>query len=159
MQTITKALMFASTLLFASPSIGRANECEAQFPGEVIAVVSDDVLVTMVGEEKVSEFSLPIVGSFWRCIAMAAFPAQEMLFIEWHEGSAGTSSIFSRVTLLAFSVGSSGAVLKGGWTLVESLQGPNRTEYEVNRSFRLAEMDRSVEIIFAGEERVVVGAD
>ncbi len=158
MNAIVKALLLAVTTFFAAIASGSAKDCEAELHDSVKVTILDDVLVAMGNDGNKSEFPLPVVGSFWQCIEMAAFPDQELVIVEWHEGSAGTSKIFSRTSLLAFSVNTTGVVPKGAWVLVESLQGASGTEFSVNRTYGIEEDDGHVDIIFTGIQRVTVNA-
>lgn len=159
MNAIVKALLLATAPFFATTTSGSTKDCEAQLHNGVKVNVSDDALVVMVGDVKITEFALPVVGSFWRCIDMAAFPDQELVIVEWHEGSAGTSKIFSRNSLLALSVNTKGVVSKGVWVLAESLQGESGTDFSVNRSYGIEEHDGRVDIVFTGMQRASVNAD
>jgi hypothetical protein len=158
MNATVKALLLAVTTFFAATASGSAKDCEAQLHHSVKVTVLDDVLVAIGDDGSKIEFALPVVGSFWRCIEMAAFPDQDLVIVEWHEGSAGTSKIFSRTSLLAFSINTTGVVPKGVWVLVESLQGASGTEFSVNRTYGIEEDDGRVDIIFTGIQRVTVNA-
>lgn len=156
MRIIVKALLFAATLFVTTTVSVSAEDCNAQLHGGVFVVVSDDNLVATIGPKTIGEFALPIVGSFWRCIEMVVFPDQKLVIVEWHEGSAGTSKIFSRVSLLAFSVDASGVAPKGSWVLIEAFQGASGTEFIVRRSYKIEENDGRVDIVFTGIQRVSV---
>jgi hypothetical protein len=159
MKIIVKSLFLAAIPFFTTTVSGAAKDCNAQLHGGVIVIVSDDTLVATIGPKAIGEFALPVVGSFWRCIQMVAFPDQKLVIVEWHEGSAGTSKIFSRASLLAFSVDASGVVPKGGWVLTEALQGASEPEFLVRRTYEIEENDGRVDIVFTGIHRVSVSPD
>lgn len=119
-------------------------------------VISNDLLVATRGEDAVGEIHLPVIGSFRRCIEIEAFPDQKLLIVEWHEGSVGTSSIYTRVSLLAYSVDASGIVPSGAWVLVEALQGASGLQFLVNRSYEIEQINGDVDIVFTGMERVSI---
>ena len=90
---------------------------------------------------------------------MPAFPKQLLLFVEWHEGEAGTSQVFHKVSLLAFSVNATGVRPRGTWTLSQGYRGGSASIVEVAQTYRLEESGRSVDVVLKGMRREHIEPD
>lgn len=139
----------------AAPHANAAG-CTAQKFGAVAVRIDDDKLISETGGKTVSQQPLPVVGSAWRCLKMQAFPDDRLLFVEWHQGEAGTFQIFHRISLLAFSVDEMGVRSRGDWTLSQGYRGKGPDIVEANRTYRLERRDWGVYVVLEGIRRVPI---
>ena len=145
--------------LISGPAGGLAGNCEPQSFGKVKVRIDDDKLLAEADGKALTRDQLPVVGSAWRCLKMRAFPKRRLLFIEWHEGEAGTSQIFHKISLLAFSVNATGIRPRGSWTLSQGLRGRGGDIVHAAQTYRLEESDWSVDVVLTGTRRVRIEPD
>ncbi len=150
------AMLFSLFLgaLISTPASLLAESCGPQSFGKVKLHIEDDKLLTDVGSKTHARYRLPVVGSGWRCLKMRAFPKRRLLFVEWHQGEAGTSQIFHRTSLLAFSVNATGVQPRGNWTLSQGYRGKGPDIIEATQTYRLEETDWSIDVVLTGARRV-----
>lgn len=141
--------------LLAAPHALAAG-CAAQKFGAVTVRIDDDELVAEAGGKALSQIPLPVVGSAWRCLNIQSFPSQRLLFIEWHQGEAGTFQIFHRVSLLVYSIGEAGIHPRGDWTLRQGYRGKGPDIIEAARTYRLEPRELGVEVVLEGTQRITI---
>lgn len=144
----------ATGFLFATNA--HAGGCAAQNFGGISVRIDDDRLVAGAGGKVLAQQPLPVVGSAWRCLDMRAFPDHRLLFVEWHQGAAGTSQIFHRISLLAFSVDERGIRARGNWTLSQGYQGKGPDIIEVAQTYRLERREWGIEVVLEGTRRITI---
>ncbi len=140
--------------LVSAPAIASAAPCTPQTFGVVTVRIESDKLVAQASGKTLARHQLPVVGSAWRCLSARAFPEKRLLFIEWHGGEAGTSQIFHKISLLAFSVDTKGVRPRGGWTLRQGYRGGGPSIVEADRTWRLEENEWAVDVILKGTRRI-----
>lgn len=150
------ALIAVGLIGMTAGGAAAAEECRAAFDGDVTISVTADRLVTSVGGKPVAEEVLPLVGSGWACEAMHAFPDHALLFMKWHEGSAGTYLFYTQVDLLAFTIHPTGARPAGRWVLRQTIDNAEGTTHKTRRGYSLSPGPDGVTVTLTGVERALV---
>jgi len=109
-------------------------------------------LVSRAGGRETDRVELPIIGSGARCLATRAYPDSGLLFIEWHEGSPGTSAIVHRESLLAFAAVDGSLRPLRQWLLRSGQQGRTGAVRESDRNYRLIATADGVRVEVNGPE-------
>lgn len=145
--------LFAGAAILA-PASALAAQCKPLAFGALSVRIADDTLIAEGGGKVVARHQLPVVGSAWRCLKMRAFPKRRLLFVEWHGGEAGTSQMFHKISLLAFTVKKEGFKPRGAWALSQGYRGRGPEIVEADRTYRLEESAWSVNVVLEGLSRI-----
>ena len=137
-----------------APANALAVECKPLAFGALSVRIADDKLIAEAGGKVVARHQLPVVGSAWRCLKMRAFPNRRLLFVEWHGGEAGTSQMFHKISLLAFTVKPDGIIPRGAWPLSQGYRGGGPEIVEADRTYRLEESQWSIDVVLEGLNRI-----
>lgn len=141
------------TMLSAGLAAGPARaDCAAMTVGAAGLAVEDFVLVSRTAGRVTASLDLPVLGAGARCLAARAFPDLGLLFMEWHEGEAGTSVIVDRASLLAIAAAGGELRLLQSWLLRSGRQDRAGAVRESARSYRLVPGPDGIRVELAGPE-------
>ncbi len=153
---IAKSALALSAAVLLFPAMTDAAECGSPSLNGVSLQVDEYRLIAEKSGQPLNELELPVVGSAWRCLAMHAYPRHRLFFMEWDAGTAGTSQMFNRASLLAFIVDDGGIRPYGEWVLRQRYDGAGPSIIEADRTYRLEEHPDGVDVVLEGLQRILL---